>query len=183
MSCGALPARLGSGIVSAHARVWLFLRGASPRRVRCNRSLVPSPAMMYGSKTTREEWYGALANAIVEAWTGNVPGRKGGRVSLKQSSLVTEQSKAGGDPVNDGGSRNKPAVKVRLSRACRRPRAWHGTREDVTGRIKSGHKRAELTGQPIYCNFSTFHGHCFSKLNSVNQLRAEFGNRMFTCAK
>lgn len=26
--------------------------------------------MMYGSKTTREEWYGALANAIVEAWTG-----------------------------------------------------------------------------------------------------------------
>ena len=85
--------------------------------------------MMYGSKTTREEWYGALANAIVEAWTGNVPGRKGGRVSLKQSSLVTELN-AGGDPVNDGGSRNKTAVKVRLSRACRGPRAWHGTREE-----------------------------------------------------
>ena len=117
-------------IVSAPAQVWLFLRGASPRRARFNQSLVPSPAMMYGSKTTREEWYGALANAIVEAWTGNVPGRKGGRVSLKQSSLVTEQSKAGGDPVNDGGSRNRTADKVRLSKACRGPRAWHGTREE-----------------------------------------------------
>jgi len=86
--------------------------------------------MMYESKTTREELYGALANAIVEAWTGNVPGRKGDRVSLKQSSLVTEQSKAGGDPVNDGGSQNRTAVKVRLSKACRGPRAWHGTREE-----------------------------------------------------
>ena len=85
--------------------------------------------MMYGSKITREELYGALANAIVEAWTGNVPGRKGGRVSLKQSSLVTEL-KAGGDPVNVVGSRDKTADKVRLSRACRGPRAWHGTREE-----------------------------------------------------
>ena len=85
---------------------------------------------MYESKTTREELYGALANAIVEAWTGNVPGRKGDRVSLKQSSLVTEQSKAGGDPVNDGGSQNRTAVKVRLSKACRGPRAWQGTREE-----------------------------------------------------
>jgi len=71
--------------------------------------------MMYGSKITREDLYGALANAIVEAWTGNVPGRKGGRVSLKQSSLVTEL-KAGGDPVNVVGSRDKTADKVRLSR-------------------------------------------------------------------
>jgi hypothetical protein len=54
-------------VVSAPAQVWLFLRGASPRRARCNQSLVPSLAAMYGSKTTREEWYGALANAIVEA--------------------------------------------------------------------------------------------------------------------
>jgi hypothetical protein len=85
---------------------------------------------MYGSKTTREELYGALANAIAEAWTGNVPGRKGGRVSLKQSSLVTKLN-AGGDPVNDEGSRDKTAAKVRLSRACRGPRAWHGTREET----------------------------------------------------
>jgi hypothetical protein len=85
---------------------------------------------MYGSKTTREELYGALANAIVEAWTGNVPGRKGGRVSLKQSSLVTKQLKADGDPVNVVGSRNKTAAKVRLSKICRGPRAWHGTREE-----------------------------------------------------
>ena len=85
--------------------------------------------MMCGSKITREELYGALANGIVEAWTGNVPGRKGGRVSLKQSSLVTEL-KAGGDPVNVVGSRDKTADKVRLSRACRGPRAWHGTREE-----------------------------------------------------
>ena len=65
---------------------------------------------MYGSVTTREELYGALANAIVEAWTGNVPGRKGGRVSLKQFSPVTKKMKAGGDPVIDVGSRNKTAV-------------------------------------------------------------------------
>lgn len=85
--------------------------------------------MMYGSKITREELYGALANAIVEAWTGNAPGRKGDRVFLKQSSLVTKL-KAGGDPVNDVGSQYKTAAKVRLSKTCRGPRAWHGAREE-----------------------------------------------------
>src|SRR5208337_2267809 len=52
------------------------------------------------------------------------------RASLKQFSPVTKQMKAGGDPVNDEGSQYKAAVKVRLPKACRGPRAWHGTREE-----------------------------------------------------
>jgi len=112
-------------LCSAPAQVWLCLRGASPRRARCNQSLVPGPVMMCGT----------LANAIVEAWPGNVPGRKERRVSLKQSSLVTEQVKTGGDPVNDVGGRIKTADEVRLAEACRGPRTWPGTRA-VTRRLE-----------------------------------------------
>ena len=79
---------------------------------------------------TKEQWYGALTNTMSEAWTGNAPGRKEGRIFLKQFSLVTKQMKAGGDPVNDEGSQHQAAARVRRPKACRGPRAWHGAREE-----------------------------------------------------
>jgi hypothetical protein len=84
---------------------------------------------MGGSLTTKEQWYGALANGMREAWTEKVPGRKEDRILLKQISLVKENKQVT-TRLTTWEANTKQPIKVRLPKTCRGPRAWHGTTEE-----------------------------------------------------
>jgi hypothetical protein len=63
---------------------------------------------------------------------------------------------------------------------CGRPRCRMNT---VTGRNQTGHERAELSGHPNLRKSSTNSEHFVSMINSINELRVDHENKMFTYAK
>jgi len=101
------------------AKVWHFLRGASPRWVRRNQSPISSVA-----SATEDE----SPNNADEAYTENHAGRKGERTSLKQSSPVTSINAVGEGVITPEANTKGPSS-VRSRRGCRGLRAWHVWRE------------------------------------------------------